>query len=115
MVDTEALSHSQHKLFLRTATTGDLDGIVRVVKAGFPDAEANHRYPRRDQYPSDFLEWTCKAYKGYLEQPKKFAVQLIEAPDESNAEAVTTIALAVWEIAVLTKATGLGTSDVLDS
>ena len=115
-VDRAALSHLQHKLVLRTATVNHLDGILRVVKAGFPDdPEVKYRFPRRDQYPNDYLEWTCTEYKSYRAQPKKLAVPLIEAPDESDDEAVTTVALAVWDIAVLTEPIAIGTPHILDS
>lgn len=105
-----AQPHLRYDLVLRAATRDDLDDITRIVQAGFPDdPEVNYRFPHREQYPADYMEWTRKEYENYLDQPKKFVVHLIEAPSESDGEVVMKpAALAVWDIAVLTKSNDTG-------
>ncbi|KAK1081429.1 hypothetical protein LTR33_004692 [Friedmanniomyces endolithicus] len=93
---------------LRLATKDDLDGIMRIVRAGFPDdPEVDYRFPARGTYPEDYLKWTRLEYEHYIEQPDKFVVHLAEIPDHSGSEVVMEpVALAVWDTAVLTKANG---------
>lgn len=95
---------------LRLATKDDLDGIMRIVRAGFPDdPEVDYRFPARGTYPEDYLKWTRLEYEHYIEQPDKFVVHLAEIPDHSGSEVVMEpVALAVWDTAVLTKANGTG-------
>ena len=108
--------HLHNGLVLRAATSDDLDSLTRIVQVGFPDdPEVNYRFPKREQYPEDYYEWTRKEYQGYLGQPKTYVVHLIEIADESDGKVVMKpAALAVWDIAVLTQANGSGTSKSLD-
>lgn len=94
------------ELALRNATEADLGDIVRIVQAGFPDdPEVGYRFPLRDEYPEDYLKWTRIEYRGYIQQPNKFVVHLVEAPVKSDDGKVVMkpAAVAVWDIAVLTE------------
>lgn len=91
------------ELCLREATLDDLDDLVEIVRVGFPDdPEVGYRFPHRDRYPQDYVKWTRREYEGYLAQPGKFVVRVIESTKP--------IALAVWDIAVLTKSNNSGLS-----
>ncbi len=94
------------ELALRNATEADLDDIVRIVQAGFPDdPEVGYRFPLRDEYPEDYWKWTRIEYRGYIQQPNKFVVHLVEAPVMSHDGKVVMrpAAVAVWDVAVLTE------------
>jgi len=93
-------------------TIDDLDDITQIVWAGFPgDPKVNYRFPLREKYPQDYWNWTRKEYQGYIEQPKKFLVHVVEIPTDEDGEVVKRpIALAVWDIALLTKDNNTGTS-----
>lgn len=92
----------------RSAIRSDIDDIFEVVQAGFPDdPEVNYRFPNRSQYPDQYADWTKTEYIGYLNQPKKFEIQVIEALDRYGSRSV--VALAVWDKAVLTPAADIGT------
>lgn len=99
-----------NSLILRKATKADLDDITRVAQAGFPDdPEFNYRFPHRDKWPEDSWKWTRREYEGYIEQPEKFAVLVVTASVATNGKAADRpIALAVWDLAVLTEPTGGG-------
>lgn len=121
MDNSNALSPRLHDgLVLRPATKDDLDDVFEIVRTGFPDGpEVDPRFPYRKQYPEDYEKWTRVEYEHYLEQDKKFVFHVIEAPT-GTADKVTrkTIALAVWDVAVLTKANGTGmpcTTEIFDA
>jgi hypothetical protein len=99
-----------NKLTLRAATKADLDDITDVVQAGFPDdPEWDYRFPYSEKYPEDNRKWTRREYDEYLEQPDKYAVLAATAPVETDGKTSSkVIALAVWDISVLTKSTGGG-------
>ena len=79
---------------IRNATTNDLDEIVDIVQAGYPyDPEVEYRSILRYKDPE--ARWTRREFQGYIEQPEKFVVHLVMASKP--------IALAGWDIAVLTK------------
>jgi GNAT superfamily N-acetyltransferase len=110
------------QLTLRLATKADLDAIVRIVWASFPDDPGcNYKFPYRDQYPDDFTSWTRREYEAYLDQPDKFATWVVtaaipsshslhgatgtntaSAPAERGA-AEQPIAIGVWDVNVLAK------------
>jgi hypothetical protein len=99
-------------LTFRTATKADLDGITRVVQAGFPDDPGcNYKFPYRHEHPEDFWKWTRLEYEEYLDQPEKFSVNVVTAPVTQLDGTVIDepIAIGVWDIAVETKSTGGGT------
>ncbi|KAL8834336.1 MAG: hypothetical protein Q9170_003790 [Blastenia crenularia] len=96
------------ELSLRTATEADLDELTQVAQAGFPDdPEWNYRFPNRRKYPED--NWKCirREYEEYLAQPEKYVVLVVTAPVKSSERLISkVIALAVWDISILTKQTG---------
>lgn len=96
---------SQNGLILRAATEDDLDAITRIHREGFVGEPAvNYMYPSRDRYPNDFREWTRKEYAHYLKQSKKWLLQVIDAPVETDGQiAMKPAGLAVWDIAIATK------------
>ncbi|KAF2169436.1 hypothetical protein M409DRAFT_20656 [Zasmidium cellare ATCC 36951] len=101
--------YQRDSLALRAATKDDLDSIVQIVHAGFPDdPEVHYRFPRRDEFPEDYLKWTRMEYEGYIEQVKNFVVHLVEARsgDSVGDGGRNPVAIAVWDAAVLTKAHG---------
>ncbi|GJC77406.1 acetyltransferase [Colletotrichum liriopes] len=98
----------QHGFTLREAKESDLDDMTRIHIEGFTEEpQVHYCFPLRKQYPTDHWRWTRKEYQNYLEQPEKYLVHLLEATTESNDKVVTRpTGLAVWNLAVLTKATG---------
>tara|TARA_R110002060_G_scaffold15727_12_gene21975 strand:- start:2066 stop:2506 length:441 start_codon:yes stop_codon:yes gene_type:complete len=98
------------KFTLRKADKSDLEDITTVAQAGFPDdPEFDYRFPKRDKYPEDNRKWIKREYQAYLEQPEKFTVMIITTPVERDGQVASrAIALAVWDMAVLTEATGGG-------
>ena len=98
------------KFTLRKANKSDLEDITTVAQAGFPDdPEFDYRFPKRDKYPEDNRKWIRREYQAYLEQPEKFTVMIITTPVEKDGQVASrAIALAVWDMAVLTEATGGG-------
>jgi hypothetical protein len=97
-------------LIVRRASKADLDDIAKVAQAGFPDdPEFNYRFPYRHKYPEDNWKWTRREYEGYIDQPEKFAVLVVTVTvSESDKAVERPIALAVWDMAVLTEPTGGG-------
>ncbi|KAH7039722.1 acyl-CoA N-acyltransferase [Microdochium trichocladiopsis] len=105
-------SHGNSDLRLRAATAADLDDIVRIVKAGFPDdPEWDYRYPYRDEYPEDYDYWMRREYGDYLAQTDKFAVVVATLPELAAASSPSEqigecgtrdvpVAVAVWDVAV---------------
>jgi hypothetical protein len=96
---------------LRGAVKEDLDDIAGLVWAGFPDdPEVHYRFPKREEYPEDYLNWTKKEYEGYIEQKDKYLVQVVETTFVFHGGVVVKrpIALAVWDIAVLTQDNNTG-------
>ncbi|PVH81301.1 acyl-CoA N-acyltransferase [Cadophora sp. DSE1049] len=91
---------------LRPATKDDLDEITRVHIAGFTEEpQVHYCYPFRHQYPQDHWRWTRYEYGHYLEQPNKYLVHMLDAPLEIDGSVVVKpVALAVWNLAVLTAA-----------
>ena len=91
-------------LSLRLATKTDLDGIVRVVQAAYPDdPDCTYKYPHHREYPDDFMKWTRVEYESYMGQPEKYAVLVVTASiNDSEGRMISNepIALAVWDIAV---------------
>ncbi|KAK3071575.1 hypothetical protein LTR53_008383 [Teratosphaeriaceae sp. CCFEE 6253] len=78
--DGGTLSAKHGAYTVRNATKDDLDDIVRIVQAGFPDdPEVDYRFPSRKEHPEDYAKWTRIEYQDYLEQPEKFEVHLVEA------------------------------------
>ncbi|KAI1122725.1 acyl-CoA N-acyltransferase [Nemania abortiva] len=95
-------------LVLRAATKADLDTMVEIVQAAFPDDPGcNYKFPYRAEHPHDFRKWTRVEYEEYLEQPKKFAVLLVTAPVASGDIIVQRpVAIGVWDIAVNVESKG---------
>jgi len=94
-------------LNVRAAAQADLDEIVRLVQIAFPDdPEFNYRFPYRDRFPEDNTTGVRREYAAYLDQPEKFAVMVVTTSDtnESEVQGHPIIALAVWDISVLTAA-----------
>ncbi|KAH7377964.1 acyl-CoA N-acyltransferase [Cadophora sp. MPI-SDFR-AT-0126] len=93
---------------LRKADKSDLEDITTVAQAGFPDdPEFDYRFPKRDKYPEDNRKWIKREYQAYIEQPEKFTVMIVTTPVEKDGQVASqAIALAVWDISVLTEATG---------
>lgn len=94
----------------------DLDDVTRIIVAGSTEEpEVHYRYPLRDQYPEDYWNWTKKEYEGYLEQPDKFVLHILSVPVASDGKVtMVPVGLAVWDIAVMTKANGTGPCDSCD-
>lgn len=85
------------RLVLRAATPEDLEDIATVAQEGFPDdPEFNYRFPYRDEYPGDNRKWILQEYKEYLEQPDKYAVNIVTASDNDDRA----VALSVWDMSV---------------
>ncbi|KAK4649347.1 uncharacterized protein QC761_118050 [Podospora bellae-mahoneyi] len=94
-------------LVMRKATKNDLDAITRVIQAGFPDDPGcNYKFPYRDKYPEDFWKYTRRQYEEYLEQPEKFAFNVVTVTNEEAGLDDLPIAIGVWDIAVHIKAKG---------
>lgn len=99
---------------MRKATKNDLDAITRVIQAGFPDDPGcNYKFPYRDKYPEDFWKYTRRQYEEYLEQPEKFAFNVVTVTNEEAGLDDLPIAIGVWDIAVHIKAKGGGKIIVL--
>ena len=108
-------SYEPHKNFaVRTATMSDVDDMTRIHRDGFTEEpQVHYCYPWRDQYPEDYWHWTRKEYTSYPEQPQKYVVQVIEALCTCDGRTIKeTVGLAIWNVAVLTKADGPGKSRV---
>lgn len=103
----------KHRGFtLRPTTRNDLDDITRIHIEGFTkEPQVLYCYPFRFQYPEDHWKWTRKEYENYLEQPDKYVIHVIETTLETGDGSVVIkpVGLAVWNVSVLTKATGTGT------
>lgn len=102
---------ARETLAMRAATKADLDAITRVVQVSFPDDPGcNYKFPYRYEYPEDFWKWTRLEYEEYLDQPEKFAVNVVTAPVTEFGGVVVDepIAIGIWDIAVETKSTGGG-------
>jgi hypothetical protein len=96
---------------LRGAVKEDVDDIAGLVWAGFPDdPEVKYRFPEREKYPDDYLNWTKKEYAGYIEQKDKYLVHVAEKTFVFHGGVVVKkpIALAVWDVAVLTQDNNTG-------
>ena len=104
-------SLSKSGFSLRIATNDDLDDIARIHIEGFTEEpQVHYCYPYRHQYPEDHWRWTRKEYENYLKQPQKYVVYVLEAPGEDDGSAVVKpVGHAVWNLAVLTEAIGMGT------
>ena len=104
-------SLSQRSFTLRGATKDDLDDITRIHIEGFTEEpQVHYCYPLRHQYPEDHWKWTRKEYENYLEQPQKYVVHVLEALSEADGSIVVKpVGHAVWNVAVLTEAIGMGT------
>lgn len=108
IMDTRPKSNEAKRLILRTASKADLDDTASVAQAAFPvDAEWNYRFPYRKEYPEDNCKWTRNEYEDYLDQPDKYAVLVVTATVKTDSKVKSKpIAIAVWDISVLTKSTG---------
>ncbi|KAI4859664.1 hypothetical protein F4820DRAFT_155562 [Hypoxylon rubiginosum] len=85
------------RLALRAATLDDLEDIATVAQEGFPDdPEFNYRFPHRHDYPEDNRKWILQEYREYLEQPDKYAVNIVTASDNDDRA----IALSVWDLSI---------------
>lgn len=104
------LVHQQSAFTLRVATKDDLDELTRIHIEGFTEEpQVHYCYPSRFEYPEDHWKWTRGEYENFLNQPQKFVVYVLEAPSESDGStAIVPVGHAVWNLAVLTKATGMG-------
>ncbi|EHK99902.1 Acyl-CoA N-acyltransferases (Nat) [Glarea lozoyensis ATCC 20868] len=93
---------------LRTASKEDLDAITRIHIEGFTEEpQVHYCYPYRHEFPEDHWKWTRKEYENYLAQPEKYVVYLLEDAVEVDGNTVCTpVGHAVWNLAVLTPATG---------
>jgi hypothetical protein len=102
---------SRRAFTLRLAKEEDLDDITRIHIEGFTEEpQVHYCYPFRFKYPEEHWKWTRKEYEGYLAQPSKFAVYVLEAPVESDdCVVLKPVGHAVWNLAVLTKAIATGT------
>lgn len=92
---------------MRQATKADLDDIADVIAAAFPDDPGcDYKFPYRDKYPEDFRKWLRIEYEGYLDQPKKFAFNVVTVTEGDLVDKA--IAVGVWDISVHTPANGGG-------
>ncbi|KAI1769912.1 acyl-CoA N-acyltransferase [Hypoxylon cercidicola] len=88
---------SDERLALRAATLDDLEDIATVAQEGFPDdPEFNYRFPHRHEYPEDNRKWILQEYREYLEQPDKYAVNIVTASDNDDKA----IALSIWDVSI---------------
>lgn len=96
---------------VHAAAKNNLDDITQIHIAGFTEEpDVHYRYPLRHQYPEDHWKWTRKEYESYLEQPQKFVLHVVEAPSEADGRVfMKPFGLAVWDIAVTSKANATGT------
>ncbi|KAI5921283.1 acyl-CoA N-acyltransferase [Camillea tinctor] len=95
--------HHLHKDFLvREATEADLNDITEIVKAGFPDDPGcDYKYPYRGDNEEDFRKWTQREYEEYLNQPEKYCVLVVTAPQRSEDAVIQKpISFGVWDCAV---------------
>ena len=99
-----------NEFILRAATADGLEDITRIHKDGFTEKPLVHYCsPLCGKYLEDHWEWTRKNYVGFLEQPQKSAVHVIETSRESDGEVIWKPAgLAIWNVAALTKSNDKG-------
>lgn len=107
-MDTRPKFNGAERLILRTASKADLDDIASVAQAAFPDDPGwNYRFPYRKEYPEDNWKCTRNEHEEYLDQPDKYAVLVVTATVKTDSKVKSKpIAIAVWDISVLTKSTG---------
>lgn len=88
---------------LRKGNKDDLDDIIQVHFDGFIDEPMdNYCYPSRFKHQDDHFKWLRKEYEYYLDNPQKYMVHVVdvlEQPEKGGNR--KTMALAVWNIAVL--------------
>lgn len=103
-------SSFQSGFALRPATDGDLDDITRIHIEGFTEEPYTlYCYPLRNEHPEDHWKWTRQEYENYVKQPEKYIVyMLISANEAGNVTIVKPAGVAVWNLAVLTKALDAG-------
>ncbi|KAI0384783.1 hypothetical protein F5Y04DRAFT_221157 [Hypomontagnella monticulosa] len=93
---------------LRQGNEADLDDITRIHIDGFAhEPMDDHCYPLRSIHKNDHFEWMRKEYEYYFENPRKYVVQVVDVPEQAEGVTRKIIALAVWNIAVLTKVPAL--------
>jgi len=91
---------------LRAATEQDLEDITRVHVEGFTEEPYVHYcFPLRDEYLEDYWEWTKREYLDYLQQPEKYLMHVLKSGTD-DAAAAKPVGVAVWNLAVLSNATG---------
>lgn len=102
--------HSEKRFTLRTATADDLDDLTAIHRDGFSEEpQVHYCFPSRDEYPEHYWNWTKREYDGYLKQPEKYVVHIIEMSSKVGGKVVKKPAgLAVWNVAVLAEATDAG-------
>lgn len=84
------------RLTLREARLEDLEALVDIMQAGYPDDPGcGYKFPYREQYPDDYRTWTGRELQKYLEMSDKFAVMVMVTPEDRP------VALGVWDVAVL--------------
>ncbi|KAK0739496.1 hypothetical protein B0T21DRAFT_247758, partial [Apiosordaria backusii] len=59
-------------------------------------------FPRRNEFPDDYWQWTKQSYKDFLDQPHKYTIYILE--DVKHGSTNVPAGLAVWNLAVLTNA-----------
>lgn len=94
----------------RSANKTDLDDLTRIHFIGFVEEPMdNYCYPFRAKYLDDHLKWMREEYEYYLDNSQKYLVHVAEAPEKPERGVNRkSIALAVWNIAVLATAPALG-------
>lgn len=81
----------------------DLDDITKILIEGFLEEPMdNYCYPFRFKYTEDHFRWLREEYAYYLDNPQKYLVHVAQPSEQS--EGAKSVALAVWETAVLAKA-----------
>lgn len=87
---------------MRQATKEDLEDLTTIAQAAFPDdPQWDYRFPYRDQYPKDNRNWTRRQYREYLDDPEKYLIMVITAPDAERPISGKPVALAVWNVSNL--------------
>ncbi|KAK0667839.1 hypothetical protein QBC41DRAFT_278021 [Cercophora samala] len=70
---------SHNGFALREATEADLPALTRIHVQGFTEEPyEQYCFPRRNEYPDDYWQWTKQSYKDFLDQPHKYTIYLLE-------------------------------------
>ncbi|KAK3990768.1 hypothetical protein QBC44DRAFT_394083 [Cladorrhinum sp. PSN332] len=94
---------SPEDFVLREATNADLDYMTHIHVKGFTEEPYEHYcFPLRNEFPDDYWRWTKQSCQDFLDQPEKYLIHILEAPNPVGGKVPAGVA--VWNLAALTKA-----------